>query len=248
MRRVISARARGVEPRAFTLVELLVVVGIIAVLIALLLPALGGARRAATQVACASNLRQWALAAHLYANANHDYLPRRGYGHLPPANVVDVQNPYDWFNALPPTIRLTPYGELATQSRVFRPGGHANMWLCPAATDADPTHNVFAYGMNMGLSVWSAVYPDKITHVGPPSTMAFMTDGRGPNCSVWPAADASKPYNPVLRHSGGRTNVAFLDGHVASLTGAEAGVGVGLPPVSSGVRWRTPGSSWPGPP
>jgi hypothetical protein len=41
------------------------------------------ARRAATQVACASNLRQWALAAHLYANANHDYLPRRGYG--PPA-------------------------------------------------------------------------------------------------------------------------------------------------------------------
>jgi prepilin-type processing-associated H-X9-DG protein len=180
-----------------------------------------------------------------------DYLPRRGYGTFRRRRWADVQNPYDWFNALPPTIRLTPYGELAAQSRVFPPGRRRwaqSVWLCPAATDADPAHNIFTYGMNMGLSVWSATYPDKITRVGPPSTMVFMVDARGPNCSVWPAVDVAKPYNPALRHRNGRANVAFLDGHVASLTGAEAGVGAGLPPVSSGVRWRTPGSTWPGPP
>lgn len=62
-------------PRAFTLVELLVVIAIIAVLIALVLPALGAARRAANMLACANNMRQIGLAFDLYANENHDIYP-----------------------------------------------------------------------------------------------------------------------------------------------------------------------------
>jgi prepilin-type N-terminal cleavage/methylation domain-containing protein len=60
---------------AFTLVELLVVIGIIAVLVGILLPALNKAKSRAQTIACQSNLRQIYLAARTYATENRDSLP-----------------------------------------------------------------------------------------------------------------------------------------------------------------------------
>src|SRR5262244_2464565 len=60
---------------AFTLVELLVVIGVIALLISILLPTLGRAREAAMKTQCTSNLRQIHNALQLYANANRGFLP-----------------------------------------------------------------------------------------------------------------------------------------------------------------------------
>lgn len=61
--------------RAFTLVELLVVIGIIAVLISILLPSLSKARQAAIKVQCASNMRQMGMGVALYANDNQGSMP-----------------------------------------------------------------------------------------------------------------------------------------------------------------------------
>jgi prepilin-type N-terminal cleavage/methylation domain-containing protein/prepilin-type processing-associated H-X9-DG protein len=75
------ASSLGPSGRAFTLIELLVVIAIVAILAALLLPALGAAKDSGRRAACISNLRQVGMALHSYANDNEGRIP---YGPIAP--------------------------------------------------------------------------------------------------------------------------------------------------------------------
>lgn len=87
-----ASRLKRGRSRAFTLIEILVVVSIIAMLIAILLPSLGRARRSARGAACAVNLRSLSLAQMTYADANGERLVNAGEG------SYDVQG--SWINLL----------------------------------------------------------------------------------------------------------------------------------------------------
>src|SRR4051794_2069842 len=92
-------QARSGRRRAFSLVELLVVVGIIGLLIAILLPALSGARERARQLKCLATLRGISQAAELHVLNHGGYLPAAGHhwdligGELNPKRVGDDQGP-----------------------------------------------------------------------------------------------------------------------------------------------------------
>lgn len=100
--------------RAFTIIELLVVVGVIAILMALLLPAVGMVQRSARASSSQSNLRQWGVGTIGYANLNQETLPWEGMKDAAdmPLNLASSRF---WANGVPPFVGQKSYKEIVAE-------------------------------------------------------------------------------------------------------------------------------------
>jgi prepilin-type N-terminal cleavage/methylation domain-containing protein/prepilin-type processing-associated H-X9-DG protein len=117
--------------RGFTLIELLVVIGIIAILAAILLPALSRAREAARRAACQSNLKQLGLAFRMYAGEAHGYLPPKV--RLCDASPDILDRNYCW---MPDALAVYPDYLNDVQVLLCPSDPGAASALDPAATDS----------------------------------------------------------------------------------------------------------------
>lgn len=197
------------QRQAFTLVELLVVIGIIAILIAILLPALSKARGAAQAANCASNLRQIGIAMLMYIDdTGGKYYPARWH----PPEVDPLQ------------VRLYEY--VAKSERVY---------LDSAAIEpAREVHTIhgeqipvwLSYGYNPGLGYNPANNGmTGLPLVKVPNTAEMIAVGcvmmsyseQPQDYALW-GPYWSPPFGMSLlaRWHNGRSNVLFADGHVAS--------------------------------
>jgi len=178
--------------RGFTLVELLVVIGIIAVLVSLLLPALGAARRQANGVVCRSNLRQIATGFVMYAN-DHD-------GALPPlAERQPVGNPIPranagvhWYEFLGER-KYVPVGVGETPD--VR-GYVLGVWRCPAVTD-DQVRAAGSFGWGGGYGVQSLrvfrYHEYRNPATAPPRKGGPRITRVKPQSTLWLVGDTGRP-------------------------------------------------------
>ncbi|MBI4663506.1 MAG: type II secretion system protein [Verrucomicrobia bacterium] len=128
--------------RAFSIVELFVVVAVIAVLTSLLLPTMAAAKTRVQGTACLSNLRQWGVATALYVAENNDFLPPEGV-----PNPSERSTNVGWYIQLPKQLNAPAYHEMPWRTNAAIDPGRS-LWICPANPRRSNGKNLFHYCLN----------------------------------------------------------------------------------------------------
>ena len=136
--------------KQFTLIELLVVIAIIAILAAMLLPALSAARERARSATCLSQLKQHGVSIEMYSSDNGDYLPW-GYDNSNKYSGMDTLVKFRWFDLILPysgvDYKHTVDGKPVMRSDLMAYSS-AKVFACPSSMQNSQTVSDYIYGEN----------------------------------------------------------------------------------------------------
>jgi prepilin-type N-terminal cleavage/methylation domain-containing protein/prepilin-type processing-associated H-X9-DG protein len=234
--------------RAFTLLELLIVIAIIAILAALLLPVLSSAKARSQQIGCLNNLKQLALCSVMYAADNEGKLVQNVplVGFIPGGTNTWVAG--NMKNSLEATN-----ANLIRQSKLFPYASQVGLFHCPSdVVQSSPVSHVRSYSMNgwMGSRYMETTLQERgyrtfikeseIAIAGASRLWGFLDENETTIDDGWflVTMDDSRVFEsrPAARHKRSYT-ISFADGHVemfkitdlASLSGGGAGYQAGGP-------------------
>ena len=210
--------------KGFTLIELLVVIAIVAVLSALLLPALWRSKLSAQRAKCIGNLRQLGLAAHMYWDDNGGRCFRYG-------GVATNGGQLYWFGWIGPGAEGQRAFDL-TRGAMYPYLQGRGVEVCPSFNYVSPqfklkaTGTSYNYGFNLYLSAPSSQPSINVSHLIRPAGIALFADAAQVNTWQAPASTAhplleewyyldssTNQPNAHFRHAQ-RALVEFCDGHV----------------------------------
>jgi len=224
-----NSRSVSGQPKGgFTLIELLVVIAIIAILAALLLPALGRAKSRAYSAACLNNLRQLQVCWQLYANDNKDFLTPNNFVYMFTPGSTDAgklgEDSLTWCRSIAPldTNTIT-----AATSVLFQYNQTPEIYRCPADRSVvDGTSQLRNRSYNMSNSIQNnkSNHYRKYSNIKSPANLFVFIDTH--ENAIWDSTFGVLSQTsywsrywldvPADRHSQGG-NLSYADGHAETL-------------------------------
>ncbi len=199
--------------KGFTLIELLVVVAIIAVLVSILLPALGRARESARLAICSSHLKQVFFMIHRYAEDFNGYLPLNSF-----------RRPNGTWQDWRYTMQVLGY----------RQHWDSEIYNCPSQASYKGVAKTVAYGLNYYITYNQWFHGAKlrrITDIEWPSYTSLSGDRDG-SVYVYTTWNCFSERNYWAIHGGQQfVNVLYIDGHVSSRLGSD------IPADTTNIFW-----------
>jgi len=212
--------------RGFTLIELLVVIAIIAILAALLMPALGRGKSRALAVACMNNLKQLQICWHSYSHDNEDIMTPNNFVYFVQVggntNSTLGEDSLTWCRSIAP---LDNYPINDSTSLLFRYNQNAGIYHCPgdrsSVQDQPGKTRNRSYNMSNSVNCRADNHFRKYSEVKRPQELFVFMDTH--EDAIWDATFGVFPVTyhyrdywldvPADRHNQG-ANVTFADGHV----------------------------------